>query len=385
VDTSDRRRLLFVIGFVLLGIGVATANVGLLLFAGALATLSGVMLLWGWEAWRGVEVTARFTPARVFGREPTTLVVRVANRKRIPVPVVRMAVWLPQGLHPALEQETSIRGFSRRFFLGPRSEVAFELPVRTSRRGEYWLDRVRMELADPFDLAPIGGEVFPETAVMVLPQPTIRVPVDIRRRLPFGSPAPAARMFEQRERFGGIRPYEPGDPLNRIHWKLTGHTGNLQTKIFEPTRSAEVLLVLDMAAGEPFWDSVYPRIAENTIGWASFLARLAIESGWRVGLIANTHFTRGRGPIRVPPSSVAGHEAMLFAALAMMPNEPTSDLGPVLREVGRSLGRHSTALILTPRPGPGLQHEIALHRRRGVEVTQVSPLESFARTPKGAG
>ena len=206
-----------------------------------------------------------------------------------------------------------------------------------------------------------------------------------RANIPFGSPAPAARMFEQRERFGGIRPYEPGDPLNRIHWKLTGHTGNLQTKIFEPTRSAEVLLVLDMAAGEPFWDSVYPRIAENTIGWASFLARLAIESGWRVGLIANTHFTRGRGPIRVPPSSVAGHEAMLFAALAMMPNEPTSDLGPVLREVGRSLGRDSTALIVSPRPGPGLQLEIALLRRRGVEVTQVSPLGSFGRAPKGTG
>jgi uncharacterized protein (DUF58 family) len=304
----------------------------------------------------------------------------VTNAKRLPVPIAGVTVWLPAGLQPEGEEEDhTVRGFRRRLFLRGRSEVAFELPVRTRRRGEFFLERIGMELADAFDLAPAVREFTPDATVMVLPEPTISVPVLVRRRLPFGAPAPAARIFEQRERFGGVRPYEPGDPLNRIHWKLTGHTGHLQTKIFEPTRSAEVLFVLDLAAGEPFWDSVYPKIAEQTIGWASYLGRLAVDSGWRIGLVTNTHFRRGRGPIRVPVSDARGQEAMVFAALARMPNEPTSDLAPVLRESGRRLGRESVALILSPRPGPALRHEMALLRRRGISVLHASPLEARAR------
>src|SRR5439155_1344974 len=204
----------------------------------------------------------------------------------------------------------------------------------------------------------------------------IRVPVEVLRRLPFGVPTRAAQMFEERERFAGVRPYEPGDPLNRIHWRLTAHAGELQTKLFEPTRSADVLLALDLAMGEPFWDAVFPEIAEDTIGWATFLARRAISLGWRVGLVANTHARRGRGPLRVPASAVKGHEGVLFAALARMPNEPTSDLAPVLRELGKPLTRGTVAVVLTPRPGRRLQAEIAGLRHRGVQVAQLSPVEA---------
>jgi uncharacterized protein (DUF58 family) len=181
-------------------------------------------------------------------------------------------------------------------------------------------------------------------------------------------------MFEDRERFAGVRTYEPGDPLNRIHWKLTAHSGKLQIKLFEPTRTAHVLFALDLAAGEPFWDSIYPEIAEDTIGWASFLAREAIESGWRVGLVANTHLSKGRGLLRVPSSSARGHEAALFAALARMSNEATSDLAPVLREAGRGLGRDTTAVVLSPRPGRWLTQEMTVLRRRGADVVHLSPL-----------
>src|SRR5439155_5534843 len=129
--------------------------------------------------------------------------------------------------------------------------------------------------------------------------------------------------------------------------------------------AADVVPLLDLAVGEPFWDSVYPEIAEDTIGWASFLARQALTSGWRVGLVANTHLSRGRGPLRVPPSSAGGHEAALFAALARMPNEPTSDLAPVLRDVGRGLGRNASVVVVSARPGRWLEHEMTVLRRRG--------------------
>jgi uncharacterized protein (DUF58 family) len=241
-----------------------------------------------------------------------------------------------------------------------------------------------VELTDPFDLAPAGRDFAPDADVLVMPDPTIRVPVEVLRRLPFGVPTRAAQMFEERERFAGVRPYEPGDPLNRIHWRLTGHAGTLQTKLFEPTRSADVLLALDLAMGEPFWDSIYPAVAEDVISWAAFLARRALIGGWRVGLVANTHLRRGRGPLRVPSSTAVGHEAALFAALARMPNEPSSDLAPVLKEAARPLGRGTVVIALSAQPGPSLRHELGVLRRRGLTVEAPSVFDATGREGIGA-
>ena len=352
----------------------------LLLWAVALGLVVGAAGMWTRVAWRRLDVAARFRPARAFSGEAVTLHVRLSNRKRVPLPVVRVGVWLPPGLRPAEErpQGPTLRGFDRRLYLPGRSEVELDLPVRVRRRGEYWLEEVRVTLSDPFALAPLERRFVPEAALLVMPEPRIAVPMAVLRRLPFGRPAPAARMFEERERFAGVRSYEAGDPMNRIHWRLSGHSGAVQVKLFEPTRSADVLFALDLAAGEPFWDMIYPEIAEDTIGWAGYLARQAIGAGWRVGMVANAHLTRGRGPLRVPPSSRRGHEAALFAALAMMPAEATSDLAPILREATRTMPRDTTAVVISARPGPWLTSEMALLRRRGADVVHLSPLRPAA-------
>ncbi|MBI4259498.1 MAG: DUF58 domain-containing protein [Actinobacteria bacterium] len=380
MDRSEARRVLIGAGIVL-GLGaLAAANVPLLMWAVAVGLLGAAGLVWERLPWRGVEVSARFRPARVFVGEPVAVHVRIENAKRFPLPLVRLTVRLPAGLLPVGERG-SFRGHYRRLSVGGRSEVRLELPIRVLYRGEYRLDGIEVEIADPFDLMPVRREILPEQDLLVFPEPRINVPVPVLRRLPFGSPAPAARMFEDRERFAGVRPYEPGDPLNRIHWKLTAHAGGLQTKLFEPTRSAHVLFALDLAAGEPFWDSIFPGISEDVIGWASSLARRAFGAGWRVGLVANTHYRRGRGLLWVPPSAARGHEAALFAALARMPGDPTADLAPVLRERGRHLAGDASVVVLSARPGPSLRQEIAALRRRGTEVVHASPLQA---SPAGA-
>jgi uncharacterized protein (DUF58 family) len=287
--------------------------------------------------------------------EDVTLRVRITNDKRTPLPIVRLLVRFPFSLLPeAAPNPTALRGHRRRLSIAGRSEVELRLPVVVTTRGEYWLEGVDVVVSDPFDLAPIKLEAETDRPLLVMPEPRVGIPLHIARRLPFGSPAPSVRLFEDREHFAGVRDYEPGDPMHHVHWRLSAHTGKLQTKRYEPTRSAEVLFALDIANGEPFWHSVDPDTAEESIGWASYLARQAIHAGWRTGLVANTHLRRGRGPLRVRSSDSAGNEAVLFAALARMPNQPTSDLGPVLREVGRRLVRRTTVIVVSEWPGGGL-------------------------------
>jgi uncharacterized protein (DUF58 family) len=379
MDTPRRRRIALGTAAVLGVLGAMIQGLPLVIWAVAVGTIAALGILWARLAWRAVEVEARFHPNRVFPSEGAEVVLRIHNAKRLPVPSARVGVWLPEGLRPATHQEpASIHGFRRDLTLPGRSAITLRLPVTALRRGEYALRLVEAELSDPFALYPVRREVRPAGDLLVMPEPRIGVPVAVRRRLPFGLPAPALRMFEQPERFAGVRPYQSGDPLNRIHWKLTGHSGGLQVKLFEPTRSADVLLAMDLCVGEPFWDAIYPEIAEDTIGWASFLARLALGAGWRIGIVANTHMSQGRGPVRVLPGSARGHEADLFAAMARMPNAPTSDLAPIIREMRQGLSTTTAAVVISPRPGPWLRRELDVLARRGVNVVQVSPLEARA-------
>jgi uncharacterized protein (DUF58 family) len=346
-----------------------------LLWAAGLGAVAVAAALWARVAWDDVEIELSFDPPRAFAGEGVDLLVRIANRKRVPLPIVRLLARFPESLLPTEHPEpTALRGHRLRLSVGAASEATLRLPVVARTRGEFWLDGVSVELSDTFDLAPTKRELEPEHPLLVMPVPRFGVPLRIVRRLPFGSPAAAARLFEDREHFAGVREYEPGDPMHHVHWRLSAHTGRLQTKRYEPTRSAEVLFAVDVAHGEPFWHGVDPDTAEETIGWASFLARQAIHAGWRTGLIANTHLRRGRGRLYVPPATKVGSEAALFAALARMPNQPTSDLGPVLREHGRRLVQRTTVIVLSPSPGPALRREMGVLQRRGCEVIHLSPL-----------
>jgi uncharacterized protein (DUF58 family) len=379
--TVQERRVVVVGGaIILLVVAVASGASALAAWAAGAAAVAGIAAWWGRVAWNDVSVHVSFAPHRVFAGEPVQVAITIRNGKRLPLPVARIAVALPEGLAPERDSPgSSLRGFRRTVSVPGRSAVTVMLPITASNRGEYRLERVGVELADPFDLSPAGRDVRPDADLLVMPEQRVRMPVRVLRRQPFGVPTRAAQMFEERERFAGVRPYEQGDPLNRIHWRLTAHAGVLQTKLFEPTRSADVLLALDLAAGEPFWDSIYAGIGEDVISWASFLARRALEDGWRVGLVANTHLRHGRGPLRVPSSAAVGQEAALFAALARMPSDPTSDLAPVLRETARPLGRGTVVVVLSAMPGPALRQEMTVLRHRGIAVEAPSLLEATGR------
>ena len=42
-----------------------------------------------------------------------------------------------------------------------------------------------------------------------------------------------------------MRAYEAGDPLNRVHWRATARTGQLHSKVYEPSTVVGATIVLD--------------------------------------------------------------------------------------------------------------------------------------------
>ena len=81
---------------------------------------------------------------------------------------------------------------------------------------------------------------------------------DLASRRPIGDVRLMHRLYEDPTRIAGVRPYEPGDPLNRIHWRATARTGTLHSKITEPSTLTGATVLLD------FHNGGYPAPASRT-------------------------------------------------------------------------------------------------------------------------
>jgi uncharacterized protein (DUF58 family) len=94
------------------------------------------------------------------------------------------------------------------------------------------------------------------------------------------------RLYEDPTRIGGVRPYEAGDPMNRVHWRATARTGTLHSKVYEPTTLAGATILLDFNI-DGYHTQGEPHRSELAVTAAASLANAVAVLGQQVGLASN--------------------------------------------------------------------------------------------------
>ncbi len=242
---------------------------GIALLAAAAATYIAARMLGTWElyllavgftatvlvAWLAVAVTARrlegsrtVTPPRPVAGDPVSVSVRLSNGSLLPGPQITLA-----GVAAGLSGDA---GELQVESLGPRARRAVSPPPRPARRGVHRLPALRARAEDPLGLAHAERRLGDEVEVVVYP-----------RLVSLPSCALFPGMGARRERglqglstlgaseFRGVRPHNPGEPLNHIDWKSTAKTGTLMLREMDDPASGDVTVLLDgssaLVAGEP--------------------------------------------------------------------------------------------------------------------------------------
>src|SRR5581483_2375275 len=158
--------------------------------------------------------------------------------------------------------------------------------VDCTNRGFYQVGPLVLESGDLFGLHRRYRVVAPPAYVMVYPKVVPLLGYDIASRRPIGDVRLIHRLYEDPTRVAGVRPYETGDPLNRVHWRATAATGMLHSKIYEPSTLAGATLVLDFHK-DNYPSRGEPHRSELAITTAATLANAVYEMGQQVGLISN--------------------------------------------------------------------------------------------------
>ena len=216
-----------------------------------------------------------------------TVVVTLQNQGRLPVPWVLLedslsAEALTQN-PPRLRIDGARAQIAR---LAARGELPLEYQIEFLTRGYYQLGPLLAETGDLFGLHRRYRVLGEPHFVTVYPRVIAVEGYDLASRRPLGEVRLTHRLFEDPTRISGVRHYQSGDPLNRIHWRATARTGKFHSKTFEPSCVAGATLLLDFHHDNyPAGTRVY--CSELAVTTAASLANAVSELGQQIGLVSN--------------------------------------------------------------------------------------------------
>jgi len=213
--------------------------------------------------------------------------VTVTNSGRLPVPWVLLEDMLPPDALDKRFPRLKVKGKRLRIaMLSAGGSTKLDYTVECLTRGYFQIGPLVMENGDLFGLHRRFRVDAEPTFLLVYPKIVPLEGYDLTSRRPIGDVLMTHRLFEDPTRVSGVRPYELGDPLNRVHWRATARTGVLHSKVHEPSTLSGATVLLDFhtagypTRGEPFR-------SELAVTASLSLANAVYEMGQQVGLVTN--------------------------------------------------------------------------------------------------
>lgn len=173
--------------------------------------------------------------------------VTVTNTSRVPVFWLLVEDLIPRWARvhspPALE----IEGEPVRVLLlwaGQSQSICYT--IQCNRRGYFQIGPTVLETGDLMGLYRRFRVGTNPQYLTVLPKMVPLSDYEIGSRRPMGEIRMRDNVVEDPTRLRGIRRWQPGDPMRRVHWSATARTGVLHSKVYEPTSMAGATLAIDL-------------------------------------------------------------------------------------------------------------------------------------------
>jgi uncharacterized protein (DUF58 family) len=246
--------------------------------------------------------------------------VTVRNPSWLPVPWILLEDVLPKDALNKRFQRLKVRGKRAKLCaIRGRKEATVEYRLECMGRGFFQIGPLVMETGDLFGLHRRHRVEAKPKYLLVYPRVVPLLGYELASRRPVGDLQLTHRLFEDPTRINGIRAYEAGDPLNRVHWRATARTGQLHSKKYEPSALAGATIVLDFHR-QSYHRQGEPVRSELAVTAAASLANAVQTLGQQVGLITNAADAAARIRAHVD----LGEQADRLAARAAAAQETTS-------------------------------------------------------------
>ncbi len=330
--------------------------------------------------------------------ETVAVVVTVKNQGAIPVAWAFLEDLLPR--HALLYRPPHLGVYGKRVqltMLKKRGRTSLLYQLECNRRGYYQIGPLVLETGDLFGLHRRYCVLTEPHFLLVYPEVVPLEGFELASRRPIGEVRMSHRLFEDPTRIAGVRAYQAGDPLNRVHWKATARTGLLHSKVYEPSTIAGATLVLDFH--QDAYDPKHePFRSELAITAVASMANAVYQLGQQVGLVTNARDAADRigqegwdydlrtrdaarraaamraesdrlAPLVVPTQRGPEQFMRILETLARLELTDGLTLAQLIGETANRMPRDATVIVLLPRVDDQAAIALGNLRRRGFAIT----------------
>jgi uncharacterized repeat protein (TIGR01451 family) len=219
--------------------------------------------------------------------DTVAVVITLQNTGNLPIPWVLAEDLLPR--EALLYDPPRLKVTGRRVNLSlvrSRGRKSINYQLTPTRRGYYQIGPLVLETGDLFGLHRRYRVATEPHFLMVMPKVIPLAGYEISSKRPIGEVRMTFRLYEDPTRISGVRAYEPGDPMNRVHWRATARTGLLHSKVYEPSTVAGATILLEFHTAAHVRRHE-PHRSELAVTAAASIANAVYLMGQQVGLVTN--------------------------------------------------------------------------------------------------
>ena len=375
---KHRSGIWFALAVILLVAGLLMRQGPLVLVASLLILVEALARVWERYGLERVTYKRRLSARRVFLGDELDLEVEIANNKPLPLPWIEIDDEIPQQItmltgKPSPSPNPGRMEINHLFPIMWYEKVTRRYRVSCPHRGFHTFGPTRISTGDLMGMVSTDTTLHDEDTLIVYPK---IVPLD-RLGIPsahlFGEVRAKRRIYEDPVLTLGVRDYQSGDSLKRIHWKSTARTGQLQTRIFEPSTTLDMGVFLDVRTTVPPYYGTMPHLTELAIMTAASMCYYAMLEGYRVGLYVNEWRYQAKEAVRIPPSQHSEqlpHILENLAGIDAAPGECMPMPTLVLME-GAGLPWGSAVVVISAAPTEGLLSSLEKIKRAGRVVALI--------------
>jgi uncharacterized protein (DUF58 family) len=271
--------------------------------------------------------------------------------------------------------------------------------VQFLMRGYYQVGPLLAETGDVFGLHRRFRVITEPNFALVMPKVLPLQGYNLASRRPIGEIRLAHRLFEDPTRISGVRPYQHGDPLNRIHWRATARSGQWQSRACESSCVAGATFLLDFHAANysgptaaasselaivtvaSLANAVY--LLDQQIGFISNgrdAADRIREEGWRAEFLTRKDALRRAtvqkentrlAPVVIKPGKGEDHFGTILATMARLEHTDGLDLADTARETAARISRDTTVVAVLGNVTTEIAAALGDIKRRGLPVSAI--------------
>ena len=358
------------------------AAVGVLVGQPALVGLGTLVLLswavartWNRLALERVTFSHNLSQRRAFPGEVVQYHMQVANSKSLPLPWLQVTSATPINVRPDTVDGGHSLDPSRGYFVSYTTSlswyerVGWSVPILCERRGLYRFGPANISSGDIFGFFRSTMQAGDLAQLLVYPHVVSLPELGLPAQKPFGESRGGKRIFEDPSRVVGLRAYQQGDPMRRIDWKATARRDELQVRVYDPSVSNSMYVLLNSATMAQDGPHGFQRVLlERAVTVAASVASHAFQERFSLGLMTNAHSLLSEAATVIPPSRDPDQLNTVLEALAVMGSMSSAPLHEMIWAQFHSFPLGATLVIVTAVMPDGLLDTLFELGRRGYQI-----------------